>query len=169
MAAFPCARLLGTGALALCITACVGTLSEKEPAAQSDGVDGGAQQSDCDPALTTTVGGHHNDGQACQLCHGSGGGAPTFTLAGTVYDGLNSSAAVTDATVRVLDAQGTELSLPTTDNGNFWTTQALTFPLTVSISRCPDTVPMVTQVAQSGADCNVGGCHASGFRIFLTP
>jgi hypothetical protein len=97
----------------------------------------------------------------------SGGEGPTFTLGGTVYDGVTSTTPVVGATVRVVDAAGNAIPLVTAQNGNFWTTAQITFPVTVSASRCPDVKPMVSPVTQAGGDCNMAGCHTSSFRVHL--
>lgn len=124
----------------------------------SDSPDGGAVGSgpdgaaaECVPAATDLGSGVHNAGQACIACH-AGNGGPDFTLAGTI--------SVPGATITVTDADGVILDVVSQNNGNFYTSTALTFPVTVSASKCPDTVPMLGSVAQG--DCNAGGCHANG-------
>src|SRR5450432_320214 len=102
--------------------------------------------------LTGLGSGHHNAGQDClNGCHNHG-----FTLAGTIYSG---GAALTGATVTVKDANGTTFDVVSQLDGNFYTTQAVTFPLTVYASSCPSMQPMVATVAAGG--CNKSGCHAS--------
>ena len=49
-------------------------------------------------------------------------------------------------------------------NGNFWTTTALTFPIKVDASLCPATLPMSAAVSGNGA-CN--NCHNSTFRVHV--
>ncbi len=155
----------------LLLSACTGSLMEKDPgtAAGNGGgdVDAGGSGTTCDDPVSVTDNGHHNPGQPCMQCHKSGGSGPQFTLGGTLYDGLNSSNAVNGATLRIIDANGTELALHSTLNGNFYTTQSLTFPLSVSGSSCPDTKKMISPVNANGADCNSAGCHDSSFRIHL--
>jgi hypothetical protein len=116
----------------------------------------------CDNAQSTSVlganaDGHHHAGVDCLGCH-TGGGAPKWTVAGTLYSTVSGGAAV--ATINVTDANGQKLKLVTATNGNFWTGSAVAYPLQVSASRCPPTVPMVSPVSTAG--CN--GCHGSTFR-----
>ncbi len=155
----------------LVLSACSGTLMEKEPGtAQGNGggdVNAGDPAPTCDDAVTVTDNGHHNPGQPCMQCHKAGGTGPQFTLGGTLYDGLNSTTAIDGATLRIVNASGTEVALHSALNGNFYTTQALAFPLTVSGSKCPDIKPMYTPVSEASADCNAAGCHDSTFRIHL--
>jgi hypothetical protein len=131
---------------------------------------GGAPATDaataCDtPQSTASLSapsGHHNAGLECQGCH-AGGGAPTFSLGGTLYDSLGGSNAIAGATIHVTDANGASLAIVTAANGNFWSTTPLVYPLKVSASLCPSTQPMMGAVA-NGA-CN--SCHGSTFRVHL--
>ena len=122
----------------------------------------------CDP-LQSTAGlsspsGNHNAGQECQGCHAPGGGAPTFYLGGTLYNNVNGSAAVAGATINITDAAGKKVKTISAQNGNFWTTTALTFPIKVNASLCPTTLAMNGSVSGNGA-CN--NCHNSTFRVHL--
>jgi hypothetical protein len=62
-------------------------------------------------------------GQDCLACH-DGSQAVKWTVAGTW-------GAAAGRTVTLTDARGRSLSLTTNQVGNFYTSQALTFPLTV--------------------------------------
>jgi hypothetical protein len=128
---------------------------------------GGDMAALCDP-LASTAGlsspsGHHNAGQECQGCH-SGGGAPTFYIAGTLYDTVNGTTAIAGATIHITDGAGKSVTTISAQNGNFWTTTALTYPIKVSASLCPNTQPMNGSVSGNGA-CN--NCHNSTFRVHL--
>jgi hypothetical protein len=103
-----------------------------------------------------------NTGQACLSCHASAV-SPNMTVAGTVYTTVSGAAAVSGATVTVTDNNGAVLNLVTGSTGNFYSTSAVAFPASVSVSKCPDTVAM-NSPAGSG-DCN--SCHASSMRIHL--
>jgi hypothetical protein len=122
----------------------------------------------CDkPQSTATLSspnGHHNAGTECQGCHAPGNGAPTFYLGGTLYSSVSGSTAVSGATINVVDAAGQSLKIVSAQNGNFWTTKALTFPLHVDASLCPATTPMIATVAGNGA-CN--NCHNSTLRVHV--
>ena len=107
--------------------------------------------------------GHHNAGQDCQNggCHNHG-----FTIAGTLYSSINGGNPVVGATIHVVDANGTPLDLVTMDNGNFYTSTAVTFPITVLATSCPNIQHMTATVAP-GPSCNKSGCHTSTNRIHL--
>jgi hypothetical protein len=134
-------------------------------AAQPGDAAGGAV--DCDDLVAANGDGHHNPGLACLNCHGGIGLAPTFTLGGTLYKDLNGGAPLAGATIRVTDGAGQSVKIVTAANGNFYSTQALTFPLTVAASACPDTVPMMAQVQQGQGSCNAANCHDADMRINL--
>jgi len=145
---------------------CVGTLEEKYPAELSNGADAGPPLA-CDEPATSGHDGHHNPGTACMDCHKAGGTGPLFTVGGTIYTDLTGAAAITDATVRVVDATGADFALPVAANGNFWSTDAMEFPVHTFASRCPDMRDMVSPLDQSGGNCNQGGCHSGGFRVWM--
>jgi hypothetical protein len=113
--------------------------------------------------VTTNLGnGHHNPGQDCMnACHNHG-----FTVAGTVYTTANSNTAVIGATITVKDANGQTVDIVTQQNGNFYTSTPVVFPLTVMASSCPAASKMTAQVAQGGGGCNQSNCH-SAMRIHL--
>lgn len=120
----------------------------------------------CDP-LQSTAGlsspsGHHNAGQECQACHAPGGGAPTFYLGGTLYSAATGGSPVAGATIDITDAAGKKVKAISANNGNFWTTTPLSYPLKVDASLCPATTPMVSAVSGNGA-CN--NCHNSAMRV----
>jgi hypothetical protein len=125
---------------------------------------GGDMAVACDNLATTTASGQHNAGQDCQSCHAAGGGAPTFTIGGTLYSAVSGGTAVTGGTINVTDAAGKTVKLVSAKNGNFWSTAALTFPVKVNASLCPATVPMSATVGGNGA-CN--NCHNSTFRVHV--
>jgi hypothetical protein len=104
-----------------------------------------------------------NAGKACVSCHGPGQTAPTITLGGTVYGTATGGSAVSGATVIIREANNTLLNLVTGSTGNFYTSATISYPITISVSKCPDTVTM-TSTATSG-DCN--GCHTSSMRIHI--
>jgi len=159
--------LLRATALALLVSACtVGDVRDRGVVPSSPDADPSAPDADpsapdaapaaaCASAATPPGSGHHNAGQACIACHAANGG-PTFTVAGTLYDGAG--AALAGATITIVDANGTQTPVVTTSNGNFYTSATLAFPVHVSASLCPATKPM--SAAVSDGDCN--SCHVSG-------
>jgi cytochrome c5 len=124
----------------------------------SDQPDAGGASAQCEPLSTQQLDGRHNVGQPCQGCHGTGvGGAPKFTMGGTVYQTQQGVGAIQGATIIVTGADGKVQKAISANNGNFWTVDPIAYPATVSASLCPDTKPMVTQITDG--DCNSGNCH----------
>jgi hypothetical protein len=103
-----------------------------------------------------------NDGMPCLGCHASAQ-TPNMTVAGTVYTTAAGAAAVSGATVTITDNNGAVLHLVTGSTGNFYSSSAVAFPASVSLSKCPDTASMSSQ--PSTGDCN--SCHGSSMRIHL--
>jgi hypothetical protein len=99
-------------------------------------------------------------------CHDGTGSAPQWSIAGTLYDAASGGAAVSAATIEVTDADGNVLQLATASNGNFYTDQAVSFPITVRASKCPSNAPMTDAISGSGS-CNQSGCHTSAMRVHL--
>lgn len=142
--------------------------SEPDAAPPADATPEGepdAMPPDCDERVADVGGGKHRPGRPCLNCHGAGGDAPRFSLAGTVFDDIASTTPVVGATIRIVDADGKELRLVTQRNGNFYTREAVAFPLQVAASLCPDLLPMGSRVRQG--NCN--GCHRAGSRIYIPP
>jgi len=102
-----------------------------------------------------------NPGNTCVSCHAqSGGEAPRFTIAGTVYptaheptmcDGVN----VAGATVVVTDANNNTLTLPVNSVGNFYTTAAVATPFHAKVVYNGKERAM--SAGQTSGDCNA--CH----------
>ncbi len=86
-----------------------------------------------------------------------------MTVAGTLYSAVTGGTAVSGATVTVTDNNGAVLRLVTGNSGNFYSTSAVAFPASVSVSKCPDTASMSSK--PSTGDCN--SCHGSSMRIHL--
>lgn len=155
------------GAL-LIATACVGTLEPTDPQGTPGGSTADAAPDSCIPAQATQEDGHHNPGLACMTCHdGTDPAAPIYSFAGTLYTDLVGTAPVSGGTIRVIDANNVTVDVVTALNGNFWSTTPVVYPVKTEASRCPDTIPMVAPVQESGADCNSGGCHDGDYRAYL--
>ena len=86
-------------------------------------------------------------------CHNHG-----FTLAGTLYTGVLNNTGFAGATITIKDSASRTIDLVVQANGNFYTSQAISFPAVVMASACPQGVKMTGQVA-NGA-CNTTACHA---------
>ena len=89
-----------------------------------------------------------------QGCHNHG-----FTLSGTIYNGTT---ALSGASITVKDAANNTFDMVSQANGNFYTSNAITFPVTVTASLCPDVRPMTAQVMAGNGGCNKTGCHQAG-------
>lgn len=103
-----------------------------------------------------------NPGQDCMKsgCH------TNFTAAGTVYAAGDAAAeaGVAGATVTITDKNGARIVLTSNGAGNFYTSQAIAFPGTVTIaSAAGRTRPMNTALARGG--CN--SCHFAPGRIIV--
>lgn len=126
----------------------------------------------CDPpaALPTPASGNHNAGVSCiqSGCHNVARASVTkaMTIGGTLYGAVTGGSGVSQATIHVVDANGVDVKISTATNGNFWSTQAVAFPVTVRASKCPNTdQKMSSQVTAGNGSCNA--CHGSGNRIHL--
>jgi hypothetical protein len=108
--------------------------------------------------------GYHRPGETCLPCH-RGGSASEMTLAGTLYVDATGSAPLAGATIHLIDANGDVVTFVTTDNGNFWASDPIAFPVRAYASLCPDIPGMANLVESSGADCN--SCHGAGSRIHV--
>ena len=99
----------------------------------------------------------HNGGMDCLGCH------TEFTAAGTIYTAPDSTQTVGAATVTIVGADNATHTGVTCSCGNFMITEAIAFPATVWVSKCPDTAVMVGQFSYGG--CN--SCHSAGDRVHL--
>lgn len=119
---------------------------------------------DCKPRGPLTGDGHHFPGKDCTdgSCHNH-----SFTLAGSVYTGANNNSSYAGAIVTLRMANNQTIELVAASNGNFYTSQPISYPLTVRISACPYGTSMVATVTRGG--CNAVGCHAQvgGAQIHL--
>jgi hypothetical protein len=87
-----------------------------------------------------------------------------MTIGGTVYSAATGGTGVSGATVTVTPASGNPIKMVTGNSGNFYSNSAITYPATVQVSKCPDTVSMAATLTDT-ADCN--SCHGSTMRIHL--
>ena len=118
----------------------------------------------CAPGTCGGEGGEMLPGSDCLACHdGSGGGggeadedAPKFTAAGTAFADMDGTGPLSGATVRITDAGGTVVTLTTNSVGNFYTNEALTFPIDAEVEANGSTSTMASSVDVGG--CN--SCHA---------
>jgi hypothetical protein len=122
---------------------------------------------DCVPRVAATVDGHHNPGTDCGTCHGGAlPAAPAFTIAGTLFSAISGGTPVAGATIEVVQPNGTKIKLVTATNGNFYTEEPVTFPVTTRASGCPAPArPMIATVATAGGSCN--SCHNATMQVWL--
>jgi hypothetical protein len=137
---------------------------DASPDASSSGGPIDAPNNGCIAKQPSPGDGHHNAGQDCMNgCHNHG-----FTIAGTVYSAVNGGAPVIGATVEITDGAGQKLKIVSQNNGNFYTSNPVTFPLTVNASSCPNIQAMTATVTGTNTiGCNKNGCHTAGNYIHL--
>ena len=124
----------------------------------------GAPGFTCRNQVNNPGSGNHHPGEDCQgPCHNHG-----FTLAGTIFSGAAATPMI-GATITAVDAAGKTIDIVSRTNGNFYTSQSIAFPVTVTASDCPSVAPMITKVTAAMAGCNQAGCHvtAAQGRIHL--
>ena len=156
------------------VTACsVGEVpSGTADAGGMTGSDAGA--SACIDRKTPTIAHDHGNGvthagepcitSGCHLPASPGSGAPSFQFAGTLYK-TGGSMPNPGATIRV--KSGTMEAKAVADSaGNFYievgTLPAMPFPATTSVTACPTTTAMSSQLTAgppNGGNCSVGSCH----------
>lgn len=151
---------------ALATSACYGDMVSTQPA--GDRFEGTpidpTVELDCADPVEATSDGHHYEGLACLGCH-TGAGAPEFSLAGTLYADPDGTTPLDGFNVSFVDADGSRIDVVTSLNGNFYSADPITFPVTAFVSACPDVVPM--PILLTLGDCN--GCHVAGDRITFSP
>ncbi len=108
----------------------------------------------CKPNVPNVGDGNHNPGQDCQgPCHDHG-----FRASGTLFNAPGSWTPFVGATITITDATG-KLSYPvSTQNGNFYTYDDLTYPISIVVSSCPSIVAMQQKV-MTKTGCNDSACH----------
>jgi hypothetical protein len=102
-------------------------------------------------------------GQACISCHkGTGGEAPTFVVAGTLYptghepDNCNGVNGTTGSRVVITGNNGTSITLTPNAAGNFFSPTALPPPYQAKVVNSAGLERLMSSTASSG-DCN--SCH----------
>jgi phosphatidate phosphatase APP1 len=100
-------------------------------------------------------------GEDCLSCHSSGQDA--FTLAGTVFGDASAAASsgLSGVTVAITDKNGTKVTLTSNAAGNFYTSQALAFPVSVQVQSGTAVAQMHSPAERGG--CN--GCHAASSSL----
>lgn len=153
--------------------------SSSEIAAFEAWVNNGAAQGSCDPndggvtdpfagpAVCTSgkmyafgASSAMEPGNACIACHATSGGAPKFTIAGTVYPTAHEpsrcyATGVAGAIVVITDKNGAKTNLTVNSVGNFYSTKTIAKPYTAEVQFQGRTRGM--SAAQTSGDCNT--CH----------
>lgn len=119
----------------------------------------------CLKAVASPGNGHHHPGADCMSCHDGLSANKRWTVAGTLYTTVTGGTAISGASIDIVDAANKKIVLATTDNGNFYTTQPVTFPLTLRASKCPNDAKM--NLAATTGSCNANSCHNSTMRVHL--
>lgn len=149
------------------LVACDGMLREKP----STGTDASALAEiptpPCDPPEPAATDGHHRPGEDCLMCHYQGGEGPPFTFGGTLFADSGGRMPLAGGTFHLIDALGTDVVVKSHGNGNFWSTDLVTFPVVAFGSLCPDVKPMLAPLHETDGSCNRAGCHTSGFRLHV--
>ena len=116
----------------------------------------------------------HRPGQPCVLCHGDGGTARTFVVAGTIYRDKGRPTVAPGAKVLFLDADGHGFTAEANCAGNFYVEPrqwAPRFPLWVTLAAGNYTIDMESRIFRDGS---CASCHfepagpASAGAVFLT-
>ena len=103
------------------------------------------------------VGPSMSAGENCLTCH-QGEVAPKWTVAGTVFHDPKAkpAAALTTAQVVIIDSSGRTLTLRANEAGNFYTGEALEFPIRVEIQSGGKRMAM--SASPPNGSCNF--CHS---------
>jgi mono/diheme cytochrome c family protein len=111
----------------------------------------------------TDGGGSMYPGRACISCHGSSGGeAPRFVIAGTLYptghepDSCNGVNGTNGAKIVVTGSNGTSITLTPNAAGNFYSSTALPPPYAAKVVDAAGVERVMVSTASTG-DCN--SCH----------
>lgn len=117
----------------------------------------------CEPEQTSPGSGNHHPGEDCAPCHASMSGDRKFRVSGTLYTSITGEEPAPGVTIVFRDADGVVYRLITHDNGNFFTSDPVAFPITPRASQCPDNAQMPHTT--SAGNCN--NCHYDGKRIYF--
>lgn len=95
----------------------------------------------------------------CHLTGNTGTGAPAFSISGTVSTASDGATPKPGATVKTTFGSNTIVSVADAD-GNFYSTQTVTYPAKTLATACPTLTPMVGQLQTGNGNCN--NCHKTG-------
>jgi hypothetical protein len=99
-------------------------------------------------------------GEDCMRCHASGKHeeAPSWTIAGTIYGAQDAAveAGLEGALVHIIDAKGATTTMRTNQAGNFYSADAVAFPVQVAFVERNGVTTYMQRPIDTGA-CN--SCH----------
>ena len=134
---------------------------QTEEPQNTGGTDAGGE--DCEPPASGGPRTHtaaEYDTVACQICH------DLAYTGGFLYDGVNSTTTVAQATVTLTPASGAPpLTAVTGPDGMFYFEGTVPAPYSVCVSKCPDTVCSEASTHSTSADCRT--CHDENHKIHL--
>lgn len=125
--------------------------------AETSGIDAGTggPPSGCRDRVASAGSGYHLPGTNCfAACHDHG-----FTFGGTIYTSIKGARPLPGATITLVDASGKSLDVVSQANGNFYTSEPIAFPLTVTASLCPNSRTMRAKLTEKMIGCNRTECH----------
>jgi hypothetical protein len=112
----------------------------------------------------------HNQGLDCLSCHQNQNlniaAQYRWNIAGTLWMDPYGVSPRAGATVQVVDATGLAVKMVTDSNGNFYSSQAVTMPLSALASACPGPNQKMNQNVVAGS-CNGMGCHDATHPMVL--
>ena len=104
----------------------------------------------------------HRPGQPCTVCHSPGGGAPNFSLAGTVFANAAGTLPLAGVVVQVLEHNGNQKYFTTNAAGSFYVSASdwsPDFPLWASIGyTCADPLGSYVHVEMRSQIFRASGC-----------
>lgn len=112
----------------------------------------------CDPGSCGGEGANMLPGSDCLTCHTPGGAeeAPTWTAGGTAFADIDGTAALAGAIIRIFDADGNTVELTSNSVGNFYSSQALTPPLTAEL----ELDGVISSMSREIDEANCNSCHS---------
>lgn len=101
---------------------------------------------------------------ACLSCHKTGGTAPSFVFAGTMYTDDTGKGGLGDAEIRFVDDKGAGSSAHSDADGNFWLKGPSAMADTAKAAARKGAIVKLMEPAVSG-NCNE--CHAANMPMFV--
>ena len=161
---------------AAALIACGGGAAPKTPPAAGPAADAktaftGAPAYASAPVTTTAASAHAakkvpapSNATGCLSCHKTGGTAPSFVFAGTIFAADDGKTPLADAEVRFVDDKGTASSAHSDADGNFW----LKGPSVMAeTGKAGARKGAVTKAMEVGASGNCNECHGANMAAYV--